>query len=174
MVGPATFTERLTAFLIDYLLILLYLIMLFVFGFFLFPSIQQLFTGSLYRAQFFGFLFVTLPVSVYYIIMDSNIVKCSVGKRLRKIRVVNQFGQSPNLLQSAARTFLKFIPWEMSHFLVYRLVSIGENVVPIRYYVIGGYIYLLIFIYIFTAIFSKRKRSLYDMLSNTYVIRRLD
>lgn len=70
------------------------------------------------------------------------------------------------------RTMLKFLPWELSHFLMYRLVNIGDQDVPVLYYAIGALIYGLIFAYILTAIFTKNKQSLYDLLAGTYVVKR--
>ena len=67
----ATFIMRFKAFMLDYLLIFAYLSVLAVFNIFVFPSIQSLFINSLVVAQFTGFLMVTLPVSLYFIISDS-------------------------------------------------------------------------------------------------------
>lgn len=157
--------------MIDYLLILGYLILLVILNVFLFPSMQNWFKGSLFVAQFAGFLMVTFPVSIYFIICDSVLGHQSFGKRKVGIKVVNESGGSPTLFRSIFRVMLKFLPWELSHFLVYRLVMIGENEVPISYSVIGGIIYSLMFAYILTAILTKKKQSLYDLISKTQVVR---
>ncbi len=167
----ASFLLRFKAFMIDYLLILVYLVLLFIFNVFLFPSMQEFFNGSLIVAQFTGFLMVTFPVSLYFIISDSNIGGQSFGKRKTGIRVVNKNGEALSLLHITFRTILKFLPWELSHFLVYRLIFLGDGEVPFRYYLIGGIIYALIFTYILTAIFTKKKQSLYDILAKTNVIK---
>ncbi len=52
----ATFIIRFKAFLIDYILIFAYLVLLIVMNVFLFPSMQELFQGSLIKAQFVGLL----------------------------------------------------------------------------------------------------------------------
>ncbi|KAB8135743.1 RDD family protein [Gracilibacillus oryzae] len=167
----ASFTLRLKAFMIDYILIFLYLIVIFIFSVFLFPSVQQLFTGSLVTAQFYGFLLVTFPVSLYFIISDSNIGKQSFGKRKAGIRVVKKNGESLSVVHAIIRTIIKFLPWELSHFLVYRLMYLGDAEVPIAYYLVGVLIYALLFAYILTAVFLKKKQSLYDILVKTYVVK---
>lgn len=167
----ATFLLRFKAFMLDYMLILGYLIILFIVNVFIFPSLQEFFKGSLIVAQFTGFLMVTLPVSLYFIISDSVLCGQSFGKKKIGIRVLGENGATLSIFQLTFRTVLKFIPWELSHFLVYRLVNIGDGVVPIRYYFIGGLIYALMFSYILTAIFTKKKQALYDMFAKTQVVK---
>lgn len=167
----ATFLLRLKAFFIDYLLILAYLVVLAVLSIFLFPSVQEWFSGSLVVAQLVSFLLVTLPVSLYFIISDSPLFGQSFGKKRTGIRVVNKNGVTPSVTHMTIRTVLKFLPWELSHYLVYRLVAVGDGYVPISYTVIGGVIYVLIFAYILTAIFTKKKQSLYDLIVKTEVVK---
>lgn len=167
----ASFLLRFKAFMIDYIFILIYLFGVFIFSVFLFPSIQGFFTGSLIVAQFTGFLLVTFPVSLYFIICDSNIGKQSFGKRKAGIRVVGTNREALSMLHVTFRTILKFLPWELSHFLVYRLIYIGDGKVPISLSLLGGLIYALMFAYILTAIFTKKKQSLYDKLAKTHVIK---
>ncbi|MEK5440628.1 MULTISPECIES: RDD family protein [unclassified Fredinandcohnia] len=167
----ASFRLRFKAFMIDYILILSYLGFLFIASVFLFPSLQELFKGSLVVAQFSGFIMVTLPVSLYFIISDSKNVGQSFGKRKSGIKVVKKSGEAVPLLQMAFRTILKLLPWEFSHFLVYRLIDMGDGEFPFTYTVIGGLIYALMFSYILTCIFTKRKQSIYDLLAKTYVLK---
>ncbi|SES62844.1 Uncharacterized membrane protein YckC, RDD family [Oceanobacillus limi] len=167
----ATFFLRFKAFIIDYILIFAYLIVLFLLNIFLFPSLHNFFTGSLITAQFTGFLLVTLPVLLYFIISDSKIGGQSIGKKKIGIRVIGENGEPVSVLHITYRTILKFIPWKLSHYLVYRLIYIGDGEVPISYYLIGGIIYALIFAYILTAIFTKKKQSLYDIIAKTQVVR---
>ncbi|MEK3796826.1 RDD family protein [Peribacillus sp. FSL H8-0477] len=167
----ASFLLRCKAFLIDYLFILIYLVVLFIFNVFLFPSLQDFFNGSLIVAQFTGFLMVTFPISLYFIISDSKMGGQSFVKRKTSIRVVGKNGDTLSILHATFRTLLKFLPWELSHFLVYRLIYIGDGEVPIIYYLIGGLIYALMFAYILTAIFTKKKQSLYDLLAKTEVVK---
>lgn len=165
------FIMRLKAFMLDYLLILAYLAVLAIFNIFLFPSLQNFFSESLVVAQFTGFLMVTLPVSIYFIISDSVIGGQSFGKRYMGIKVVNERNETLSILHATCRTILKFLPWELSHYLVYRLIYLGNAEVPLNYYIIGGIIYALMFAFILTSIFTKRKRSLYDIVVKTQVIK---
>lgn len=167
----ATFIMRFKAFMLDYLLILAYLVVLAIFNIFLFPSMLSLFSGSLVVAQFTGFLMVTFPVSLYFIISDSVMGRQSFGKKYMRIQVVDERGEAITILRSICRTMLKFFPWELSHYLVYRLVYLGDAEVPLDYYIIGAMIYGLMFAYILTTLFTKKRKSLYDMVVRTQVMK---
>lgn len=114
---------------------------------------------------------VTFPISLYFIISDSKMGGQSFGKQKTGIRVVGKNGDALSLLHATFRTILKFLTWELSHFLFYRLIYIGDGEVPIIYYLIGGLIYTLMFAYILTTIFTKQKQSLYDLLAKTQVVK---
>lgn len=157
--------------MLDYLLIFAYLVVLVIINVFLFPSIQVFFNESLVVAQFTGFLMVTLPVSLYFVISDSVLGGQSFGKRRMRIKVVNEKEEPLRVLHAICRTALKFLPWELSHYLVYRLIFLGEAEVPFNYYVIGGIIYALMLAYILTSIFTKKKKSLYDIVVKTHVVK---
>ncbi|GAB6926245.1 hypothetical protein JCM10914A_02280 [Paenibacillus sp. JCM 10914] len=167
----ATLWLRVKAFSLDYMWILAYLGVVVIFSMIIVPSIQELFAGSLVIAQLVGFSIVTLPVSLYFIISDSSIGKQSFGKKKVGIQVVDDKGLPLTFLHATFRTILKFLPWELSHYLVYRLVDIGDGAVPLRYYIIGGMIYGLMITYIVTPIFTKKKRSLYDIIARTHVVK---
>ena len=171
MLVNASFLLRFKAFMIDYILIFIYLAIVFILNVFLFPTLQEFFNGSVIVAQFTGFLMVTFPVSLYFIISDSNIGGQSFGKKKMGIRVVEKNGEAISVTHITFRTILKFLPWELSHFLVYRLIYLGDGEVPFTYYLIGGLIYALIFTYIMTAIFTKKKQSLYDIATKTHVVK---
>lgn len=167
----AGFLLRFKAFLIDYLLIVGYGVLLLIFNVFLFPQLQNLFVESLWLAQFTGFVMVTLPVSIYFIVSDSMFNGQSYGKKKIGIQTVGENGGNISVFRAIFRTFLKFLPWEISHYLVYRLVDFGNQEIPIVYVFLGGFIYVLIFLYILTAIFTKKKQALYDIMAKTQVVK---
>ena len=63
---------------------------------------------------------VTLPVSIYFILSDSVFGGQSFGKKKMGIQVVDANGKALSIPRAIFRTVLKFLPWELSHFLVYR------------------------------------------------------
>ncbi|WP_341962319.1 RDD family protein [Planococcus maritimus] len=163
---------RARAFLWDYLWISLYLVLLAVVTVFVIPDIQGLFQGSLAVAQLAGFLLVTVPVSLYFAVFDSKHFNGTFGKRKMAIQVIGRNGKAVGLMRSAVRTSLKFTPWELSHFLVYRLAGNGAESVSLILILVGASIYGLLFLYVLSVFLSKDKRALYDWLSGTKVIRK--
>lgn len=162
---------RLKAFAVDYLLIFAYLSALLIFSVFLMPSIQEWFQDSRVTAQLAGFLLLTLPVSLYFIIMDSRIGKQSIGKRKMQIRVVDENNRSISIYRSIFRIALKFLPWELSHFMAYRMIFMEDNEVLLVDYFMGGLVYGLIVLYILMVFLKKNKQSLYDYFAKTYVVK---
>lgn len=162
---------RFKAFAVDYLLIFGYLLLVMVVSVFLIPSLQELFQASPGKAQLTGFLLVTLPVSLYFVVMDSQLGRQSFGKRKIHIQVVDERHKAISVYRAAWRTALKFLPWELSHFMAYRMIYLGDGAVQPMDYVIGGLVYALIFLYIFMAVFTKSKQSLYDRIAKTYVVK---
>jgi len=65
---------------------------------------------------------MTLPVSLYFILCESSKWQGTVGKRKMGIRVVDGVGQRIGISRSAFRTAIKFLPWEVAHFGIWRLM----------------------------------------------------
>jgi uncharacterized RDD family membrane protein YckC len=89
---PAGLMLRFKAFMMDYIFIFMYLALLLSANVLLLPSLQNFFISSLAIAQFTGFLLVTLPVSLYFIVSDSRLFGQSFGKKKMGIRVVDRKG----------------------------------------------------------------------------------
>ncbi|MGH2319478.1 hypothetical protein ACRC6Q_17190 [Planococcus sp. SE5232] len=81
----AGFWLRLKAFAVDYLLIFGYLLLVMIVSLFLIPSLEELFQASRPIAQLTGFLLVTFPVSLYFILTKN---KQSLYDRLAKSQMV--------------------------------------------------------------------------------------
>ncbi|TFE00570.1 RDD family protein [Jeotgalibacillus salarius] len=166
----ASFILRLRAFLLDYVLIIFYLIALLLLSLFVIPDLQHFFNGaSLFMRQFAGFMLVTFPVSLYFILSDSKIGRQSFGKKKLRIQVVDINGKSVSVLRMTFRTFLKFLPWELSHFFVYQITAGNDNTAFLI--VFGALIYGLMLLYILTAVFTKDRQSVYDTIAKTKVIK---
>ena len=69
---------------------------------------------------------------------------------------MTQNGESLSIMQAVFRTMLKFSPWELSHYLVYRLVYL-EGDVPFQYTLIGGIVYAVMLVLYFNSDFYKKE-----------------
>jgi uncharacterized RDD family membrane protein YckC len=166
----ASFKIRIYAFLLDYLVIVLYGI--FVVGTIsiVFRSfINPLFSSSPVIAELTGFFMITLPVSLYFIICESSKWQGTWGKRKMGIRVVNDVGQRIGIVHSTLRTAIKFLPWEVAHFGIWRLV-LPTNFSEITVYIILNAVNLAILIYLIIPLTNKKRKNVYDWIVGTKVI----
>ncbi len=168
----AGFWRRAGAFALDYIPIFIYLLvitLLFLLLNTLF-GIDQLLFANRVRAQFTAFLLVTLPVTLYFALSESSLRQATWGKRRAGLKVTDSQGKHISLWRSLGRTALKFIPWELSHTLIWEIYFPPQvNTAWLDY----GFIlvYVLIGLNIASLILSKKHQTIYDLLAGTYVIK---
>ncbi|HET6822897.1 MAG TPA: RDD family protein [Anaerolineales bacterium] len=167
----AGFWKRTGAFALDYIVILGYLIgiaLLSLLANAIFGVNEWLFADRI-RAQFVAFLIVTLPVTLYFAISESSASQATWGKRRLKLKVVDRNRNQIGIWRSLARTLLKFIPWELSHTLIWQIYFSPQiESIWISY----GFtlVYLLMGLNIASLLLTKSHQTLYDLLTNTYVV----
>jgi uncharacterized RDD family membrane protein YckC len=167
----AGFWKRVGAFALDYIIILGYLLGLFLISLLintLFDANQWLFADRI-RAQFVSFLMVTLPITLYFAISESSPRQATWGKGRLKIKVVDRRGNQVGFWRSLGRNLLKFVPWEISHTLIWEIYfSPQTEAVWLSY----GFalVYLLIGLNIGGLVITRTRQTLYDLLTHTYVI----
>jgi uncharacterized RDD family membrane protein YckC len=163
--------KRAAAFALDYLIILGYLlgvVALSLLANTLFGANQWLFTDRV-RAQVVAFLLVTLPVTLYFAILESSQKQATWGKGQLKLKVTDRAGNRISFGRSLGRTLLKFVPWELSHTLIWQIyLSLQMESVWINSGF--GLVYLLIGLNILSLVVMRTKQTLYDLLTGTYVI----
>jgi len=168
----AGFWQRVKAFALDYLIILGYLAaitLLFLIINRFSSGLQWLFASRI-QAQVAVILLLTLPVALYFSISESSIRQATWGKQRLGLKVTDRNGNRISFWRSFARALLKFIPWEISHTLLWEIYfSQGSFSTFINY----GYVlvYLLIGLNIASVVITRTKQSLYDLLSGTYVVK---
>lgn len=163
---------RVIAFAADYLLISIYLVALIALGSFALryvPSVTQALFGSPVTAQVSGFALITLPVTLYFALFESSARQASWGKRRLGLRVLRQDGGTLSRTRAICRTLLKFVPWELSHGLIWRLyfAEAGSS----GYSVGFTLVWLLVFANLLALWRSPSRQTLYDRLAGTIVVR---
>jgi uncharacterized RDD family membrane protein YckC len=164
--------RRGAAFTLDYILILLYLAVLTLVGILLnssFGTLQWIFSERV-RAQLAGFLLVTLPVSLYFSFGESSPRKATWGKAKLRVQVTDLGGKRISFWRSLARTGLKFVPWELSHTLIWTITFSNTNVPD---WVNYGFVlvYGLVGLNLASLVLTRRHQALYDLLAGTCVIK---
>jgi uncharacterized RDD family membrane protein YckC len=168
----AGFWQRGTAFALDYVIILFYLAALTLLSLLinsLFSVNEWLFSDRI-RSQLTGFFLITLPVALYFAFGESSVQQATWGKKRVGLIVTNPNGARISFWRSLARTLLKFIPWELSHTLIWEIsFSPQANSDLINYSFI--LVYVLIGLNIASLLMTKKHQTLYDLLAKTYVMR---
>lgn len=167
----AAFKTRIYAFLIDYLVIVIYGV--FVVGTISMvfrPYFNSLFTSSPVTAELTGFILMTLPISLYFIVCESSTWQGTIGKRKMGIRVVDGDGQRIGIARSAFRTAIKFLPWEVAHFSIWRLM-IPTDFPELTVYVLLSAVNLAMLMYLLFPLTNKKRKNVYDWVAGTEVVR---
>lgn len=165
----ANLWQRISAFLLDYLILALYLAVLSSI-FFIIPNVSSLFDNRI-KAQTFGFLFVTLPITLYFAISESSKKQGTWGKSRLSLNVTDKDGNRVSFGKSLIRSILKFIPWEISHTLIWE-VTFNPEIDPIILNSMLVLVYGLLGANIASLLLTKTRQTLYDLVCRTYVIKK--
>lgn len=164
--------NRLAAWLVDWLCISGWLAALGAVGAALYVSgaLRDL-SGEV--ANVAAFLVLILPVTLVLAWLESSVRGGTVGKRARRLRVIDaSTGSRVSFRRALLRNAVKTaVPWELAHTVVYRLAEGGEGgSAPMWLIVATVATYLLPATYV-VALFMGRGRTPYDWLSGTFVVR---
>ncbi|HKJ39510.1 MAG TPA: RDD family protein [Anaerolineales bacterium] len=168
----AGFWKRLKAFAFDYLVISIYLVIVVIVSSLLnsvFSVNQWLFSDRV-TAQVSAFFIVTFPVMLYFSLGEASSKQATWGKQRLGLKVVDSNGDKISFWRALLRAVLKFIPWELSHTIIWEIYFSPEiNTSLINY----GFalVYVLIGLNIASLLITKKNQALYDIFARTYVTR---
>ena len=169
----ASVGRRALAFLLDYAVVAAWIAVVVAGGFWLRSAASDL-AGSLFgdplTAEAVGFLALTLPVGLYFALSEAGPRGATIGKRRLGIRVIGDDGSAVSIGRSLLRTALKLAPWELSHAIIWRYANPGsapDALLTAGLVLVWG----LVGANLAVAVFDDRRRSIYDRLSRTRVVR---
>lgn len=165
---PSILAKRLMAFGIDYLIILAYISGLAGLTLALFAiSGDDPTAVHPLRGQLVGMVTLTLPVFLYFFLMERGGRKATLGKRAMGIRVESTSGSRGVFL----RNFFKLLPWEIAHtgvhWMFFYAAETGES--PAWVYMVLSVPQFIMLVYFLSLIFSRGKAALYDRWAGTCV-----
>lgn len=119
--------------------------------------------------QLLGFVLVTLPVGLYFALLEAAPSQATWGKARMRLRVVGLQGERPRLRRSLTRTTWKFVPWELAHTCVWQLTFTPEALPPLA---VAGLVLVWLLVGANALSIWRRAdhRALYDLLAGTAVI----
>ncbi len=169
--------RRVAAWMLDYVVIAAYLILLTAASLAVLatpagPALNAALTRP-FTAELVGFLTLTTPVVLYFALLESSTWQATLGKRTLGIVVAGPDGGRLTVGRALAREATRFLPWELSHAIIWRLaLSPAKNSFPAWAGVGFALVYLIVFAYLVTLFFGSQHRTLYDRLAGSWVLRR--
>lgn len=168
--------RRIAAWCLDYLVIAAYLVMLTALSLGLNATpLRSGFNSAMSNAvtaELLGFVFLTAPVVMYFAILEASSWQATLGKRAVGVVVVGASRGRLALGRALAREGLRFLPWELSHALLWR-VALAPDKNSVSGWVTWGFVvvYLLVLAYLVTLFVGSQHRTLYDRVAGSYVLR---
>lgn len=171
---PASMRRRLAAVALDYLPIAAYLTVITLVTMLVRRmrpgSVEALFASPV-SAELTGFMLVTLPVTLYFVLGEASPRGATWGKRRLGLRVVTSAGNRLTVGRSLVRTATKFVPWELSHAAIWRFSAGAAGVEsPALSYAFMLTAWGLVGLSLILAFIDSRHRALQDRVANTVVI----
>lgn len=162
--------HRAAAFLWDYVFIALYLGFLRILSLAL-PQMMLWFQRPS-TAHLLSFIFVTLPIGLYFAITEASPARATFGKRLMHVQVDDPKGARLTIARSMLRTAAKFTPWELSHAAVWRFRFAADGA-PHDHVAVALLVtaWVLVSVNVICVGVDKRRRTLYDLIAGSIVTR---
>jgi uncharacterized RDD family membrane protein YckC len=164
---------RVIAFAFDYIIIAGYLLFVVAAGFavnMFFPAVAHKLFGNPLSGEITGFLIITLPVSLYFILFESSASRATWGKRMKGVQVTRTDGTRLSILRASSRTLFKFIPWELAHACIWQISFARQQPSP---FITMGFVlvWILVGANFISMWISSTHQTLYDRLAATYVVK---
>ena len=163
---------RVLAFALDYLAIALYLVVITILGLTVnasFPNIPRVLFDNPVSGQITGFFAITLPVTLYFALLESSAWQATWGKQRQHLKVICTNGERLSSTRAVGRTVLKFIPWELAHTCIWQVSFAPQGPSPL---IKAGFalVWILVGANAISLLVSKSHQTLYDQLAGTYVV----
>ncbi len=176
MSAVANLRLRIAAFLLDYLIIAIYIIVLIALSVLLgFGPLRQTFQvlfANPTSSEISAFLLLVLPVILYFALFESSSWQATWGKRKIGLRVTNAQGARLSLARSLVRSLLKFLPWELTHACIWRIPGWPFHPQTPSPIISAGLVLVWIIVgaYVISLLMSKKHQTLYDWIAGSYVV----
>jgi uncharacterized RDD family membrane protein YckC len=164
---------RLTAFALDYILIVGYLICVVALSSVvnaLFPTILPWAFANPLSGQIIGFFLVTLPVTLYFALLEASAWQATWGKRRKGLRVIRRDGSRLSYTRAIGRNVLKFIPWELAHTCIWQITFAPQEPSPL---ITAGFalVWILVGANVVSLLIRQTRQTLYDRMAGTFVVK---
>ncbi len=171
------FRLRTLAFLLDYILITVYISVLVVVSILLGYGPLKMFFLKLFAdpnsSEITAFLLLVLPILLYFALFECFPWQATWGKRKMGLLVTTTHGKRLSLARSLLRSLLKFVPWELTHACLWRIPGwpLAPKVFPPLIVIGLVLVWVIVGVYVLSLFISKTHQTLYDLLARTCVVK---
>ncbi len=168
--------RRLAAFLLDHLVILVYLTTLAALGLALIRlGLMDRVAGILdapWKGHALSLFLVTLPWVMYHASWEASPFAATPGKLLLGLQVRSAGGSPLSLERAVLRSLAKFAPWELTHTLIWRIPGWpgAMETLPPTPTVGLALVWVLVAAYLGSLILQGGRRAVYDHWAGTEIL----
>jgi len=164
--------KRIFAFLIDYLFIALYAGILFLIVYTAIKLFDLNINVSPIIGQLIGLISLTLPIVLYFVIMENKSKQGTIGKNIMKIKVTDENNQTASLKKIIIRNIIKFLPWEIAHLGIHWTIYFSNKSIeqPVWIWLVLIIPQVTVVVYLLSIVTDKNNRGIYDRISRTRVV----
>jgi uncharacterized RDD family membrane protein YckC len=160
--------RRVSAWLIDYFLVAIYLGVLFFVTFVVTGGRLEIAGIATPGArQLLGAVTLTIPVVLYFAICEASSRQGTIGKQATRLRVTGRDLERIGFGRSLLRSSLKFAPWELAHAGIHHIPKAGDIPWPAWAVLLASLALAGVYL---AGLFSRQGRPLYDLVAGTRVV----
>ncbi|HLL75665.1 MAG TPA: RDD family protein [Pyrinomonadaceae bacterium] len=127
-------------------------------------------TRSGLRLWAYVFATASIPIWLYYALLESGARQATLGMRLLGLRVTGLDGGRIGFGRALLRTAVKLIPFEINHAVLFLPAPLFYETEPgFRYGFVA--VNTLMIIYLASALLTRRRQSIHDLVAGTLVVR---
>lgn len=125
------------------------------------------------RMDLLAFVTAVLPVILYFTLQESSVGGATWGKRRMGLRVVHMSGERLSRVRALVRSIVKFLPWQIAHTCLFHIPGWPMEPQEPPVWVIAGLtlVWVAIGLYIVTQAVGPTRRTPYDWISGSRVLR---
>ncbi len=159
---------RLVAFAFDLIIIAGYILVTLVIGIVIAITMGPFPQPPSLLLDLIAFLTAVLPVALYLVLQECSPRPATWGKRRKGLRVVMADGRPLSLGRSLVRSTIKFLPWQIAHVAVYRLLWVDNPPAWVTLALV--LLWTLVGVYLVSLLVTRTHRAPYDWLAGSFVI----
>ncbi len=158
--------RRPVAYFIDFVIMWCVCVLPQLIAYYLFEGVPFKYFTKPYHIYFWVLLTISLPIWLYFILQESSGKQATIGKKLMKLKVTGFDKRRINIRKSLTRTFIKLLPWEITHIGLLPIYFSKDAQPGIGLFIANG----LIIIFIGYFILKKGNSTIHDLVARTKVI----